>query len=219
MQAIEYETQRNTSLFVGVIFSPSFPYWHIEACQAFLNAKKPQLWMLDIQRSHGIASARNNIVLSFLKTNYSHLMLLDSDVILFEDTIARMLQLDENVVIAHVPQKPNGGVPCIEHSELPFNRGAPVTKEDDTRPVKRFMLCSLGCVLIKRHVFEKMDFPYFRYASQEFDALPDWYRVSEDYYFFVQLEELGIKPVFLPTAKAKHIISAALEPSKGLVNV
>ena len=218
MQAIEYEMRKNTSLFVGVIFSPSFPYWHIEALQAFLNTKKPLRWMLDIERNHGIAAARNKIVQSFLKTTYTHLMLLDSDVILYEDTVTRMLEIDEDVVVANVPQKPDGGVPCVEHSELPYRRGKQISV-NGAQPVKQFMLCGLGCILVKREVFEQMDFPYFRYASQEFDTLPDWYRVSEDYFFFVRLEELGIKPVYLPKAKTKHITSAALECGKGLVLV
>ena len=209
MQAIEVETQNEESLYVGMIFSPTFPYWHIEAFHAFMNAEKPNKWKMQTLKTHGIAAARNKIVAQFLALDYTYFLSMDSDIILDRDTIAQMLHQGEEVVVANVPQKPEGGVPCIKHSELPYMRDDPISVKDN-EPVKDFMLCGMGCVLIRRDVLQNMKFPQFRYVSQEFDTLPDYWRSSEDFYFFLKLHEMGIKPVFLPSAKVKHVTSAAL---------
>ena len=216
MQAVEIENQNNVSLTIGVILSPSFPFWHIHSVLSLLKLKKPQVWELKTINQHGISMARNRIVQQFLMSGMSHLLFLDSDVILSdENTIAQMLQVEEKVVVANVPQKPYGGVTCIKHSELPFARDAPITFRENEL-VKEFMLCGFGCVLIQREVLEKMKYPYFRYTSQESGETSDYESVSEDFYFFIKLYEMGIKPIFLPYVKATHVMTSGLT-DKGII--
>jgi len=84
-----------------------------------------------------------------------------------------MLLVNDDVVVAYVPQKPTGESPCIKHSELPHYRDRPVPYKEG-EAVKDFMMCGMGCVLIKRQVLEEMEFPYFRYSSQEYDISNYW---------------------------------------------
>jgi len=216
MQACQIELQENTSLMIGVMFSPAFPFWHLSAIEGFLKVDKPKRWVFKHLKTYGLASARNQMVQYAILNKFTHILLLDADVILEKDTITKMLLVNDDVVVAYVPQKPTGESPCIKHSELPHYRDRPVPYKEG-EAVKDFMMCGMGCVLIKRQVLEEMEFPYFRYSSQEYD-LPDFWLVSEDYYFFLKLDEMGIKPVFLSDAKVKHITQAALT-DRGLVSI
>lgn len=78
-----------------------------------------------------------------LKGDYTHIWIVEDDMILRPGTLKKMLKADEPIVTANYPVNENG-------------RGA-VFFDKNGEPV----FCGTGCLLIKREVFDKLKEPYF----------------------------------------------------------
>ena len=57
----------------------------------------------------------------------------------------------------------------------------------------------LGCCLIAREVFERIEFPWFKFVAR-----PDGHQTGEDIYFFEKCAEAGIRPYVLPQILCSH---------------
>lgn len=56
-----------------------------------------------------------------------------------------------------------------------------------------------GCLLVKREVFEKIEWPWFKWINN-----PDRSQLTEDIYFFNKVWEAGYKVIAHPGVIAKH---------------
>ena len=139
-----------------------------------------------------VDNARNLIVDQFLKNDsYTHLFSIDSDTIPPADALDKMLAIDADIV--------SGITPIIELDENRVNDSSGFYKRsnclgmDDkliepNTGVVDLKAAGGSCLLIKRHVLEKMEKPLFRFIyidchppGVEFKGTKDM--MSEDYYF------------------------------------
>ena len=190
----QIEPLQKVKIFCGIPVTPSFQYIHLLVQEAWEKAWKPPETIRVFERSHGVASAREKLAEKFLSTDASHFLLLDNDVVIMPDTIARLLQVNKPIVLGRYMEASQNRLPeAFHHSQRPWFRDAPIDfkkhevfefpKEDED-----VILAGLGILLIKREVFEKLDKPYFLYSS-EYGHLDDYFLISEDFFLCLRIQE------------------------------
>jgi len=163
-----------------------------------------------------VGRARNALTARFLKTDCTHLLFLDSDLVFSGDQISKLLSHNEPIV---------GGLYCKKATGLPvqFVLNAcyePIPMRPDGLQEVRYL--GTGFICIAREVFEKMIEVYGEEISYKCDADPkvtEWdfwamgvYRypdgskrwLSEDWLFSQRALDLGYKVYADMSVLAKH---------------
>ncbi|MFA5553469.1 MAG: hypothetical protein WCZ89_02270 [Phycisphaerae bacterium] len=143
---------------------------------------------------------RNSLIRLFLPLkNFDYLMLVDSDIEPPVDCIERLLALDSPLA--------GGCYPVWMHRGL---RWALMNKDTDRRYRLLERLSSLtepfevdaggaGCLLIRRDVFDKVKWPWFKWIEFE-----DGTQESEDVHFFRKCNEAGLRVKIDPKTICNH---------------
>jgi len=160
-------------------------------------------------------SAENALVKEMLeKSDFSHIFMTEMDMILPHDTITKLAALDKDmasgVYFLRAASQRDQGQPCL------YKR-APRTAEQDEKknaeymhsPVKLFPLdkpfqvdcAGLGCVLIKRKVFEGLEPPWFNLDA----GAPDRYGYGSDIYFYKHARDAGFELWIDPSVQCGQI--------------
>jgi len=154
-----------------------------------------------------VDEARNRAVNIFLQNEqFTHLFFLDDDVIPPDDCIDKLLSLKAPITSGIYPLISPVGIQWSvgERGLDPQpNRGKYVYKLVDrlkshTEPFEADM-AGTGCLLIRRDVFDKLEWPYFKTLS-----FKDGSRMTEDTYFFERTFEAGIKLIIHPEIQCSH---------------
>jgi GT2 family glycosyltransferase len=128
-----------------------------------------------------LTMARNYFVKNFLKNpEYTHLYMLDDDVVPPPDALDRLLAINAPVATAVYPlftTKPVMSAMSMTDSEWPRKV---VFKPFQARHA------GLGCMLVERRVFETVKFPWFYFDERE-----DQPFVGEDVWFCFKVREAG----------------------------
>jgi hypothetical protein len=173
-----------------------------------------------------IDDARNQIAEGFLKSDVEWLFWMDSDMTFPKDTLVKLFnvaeQKDAKMVTGVYYQRKGGFLPCIwsrgQETETGAVTGVATLKGKNNKYAGSFMIINsekkepfevhsagFGCVLIHRSVLEVMDRPWFQFIKGT---------CSEDFYFFVQAQELGFKLWADPTIDLGHIGDAPIITKK-----
>ena len=152
-------------------------------------------------KGYDCARARNEIVKLFLdeSENYTHLMMVDSDVILQKDLfttdnsyLVSLLYEDCDVLLGWYPRKsdPNRTEIFMEGYD-----GYPAAARWNCKELSKWSRefipikgGGLGCAIISRRVLEKIEYPYFNYVTRN-----DGTYQSEDLYFCDKARNAGFK--------------------------
>lgn len=153
------------------------------------------------------ASAQNALVQDMLNIpDATHLFLTEMDMILPDDCITKLLALDKDmasgVYFLRSPEQVGRGQPCL-YKRAPGTEwrrriaarenGAylcsPVSLFPTDRPFE-IDVAGLGCVLIKREVFEAMKKPWFDVKAGSGEALTGY---GSDMFFYAHAREKGFK--------------------------
>ena len=140
--------------------------------------------------------ARNEIVEEFLKSDCTHLLMVDSDTIPPLDALDKLLAHDLDIVTAITP--------IIEHdvsrkndSNGFYKKYNAVDMNDQfTQPNVGLIPirgCGGSCILIKRHVFEKLPEPWFEFRNKDDTGKKTF--IGEDVYFIMMAISRGFKPM------------------------
>ena len=145
--------------------------------------------------------ARNLIIEDALNIpDMTHIFFLDADTRPPDDALAKLLSHNKDVVAGVTPMLMN------EHKVWSVSRGTDNNGgykwvDYDKLPDELFNVCALGgtTILIKRKVFEAMEFPYYKtvYASP-------YDRLGEDIYFANKARKLGFELWVDPSVKCGH---------------
>jgi hypothetical protein len=160
-------------------------------------------------------SAENRLVLEMLhaRPKFTHLFMTEMDMILPHDVIVKLMALDKDmtsgVYFLRADLQKDAGQPCL------YKR-APIAKDEDKgnadymhAPIKIFPqdqpfqvdCAGLGCMLIKRHVFEKMPYPWFDMAAgSKYE-----YGYGSDIYFSKHAKDHGFELWIDPTVQCGQI--------------
>lgn len=154
---------------------------------------------ISAQSGPRIASSRNEIVRSFLKTNREWLWMVDTDMVFGSDTLQRLLDADREIVgaLCH-GQDPSGNVFGVAHefTETGMRRIADLP-DDELIEVDA---TGAACLLVHRDVFAKLEanadnplYPWFQ-EGRTLGGL----EVGEDVCFCLKAKEQGYQ-IFVHT--------------------
>lgn len=133
-------------------------------------------------------SAQNALVKDFLSIpDATHLFLTESDMILPDDCIIKLLALDKDMASGLYFLRHGNGQPCLYkktfvHRDNKFLH-SPVSLFPTSEPF-RIDCSGVGCVLIKRKVFETVEFPWFDLKEANYGS---------DMYFYTKTKEAGLE--------------------------
>ena len=146
-----------------------------------------------------IPDCRNTLVESGLKTNATHFLLVDDDVIIKEGGLKEMIEADADIAFIDYP---------MHYEGERFGNMGTATYDNwlpgDSTEGKPVVWAGLGCCLIKREVFVKLDTPWFEKMNKKLER-DDNGKLDlkgteidlsagggEDVYFFMNAREKGL---------------------------
>ena len=156
----------------------------------------------DFVKGYDCARARNEIVKKAIEGNYDYVFMVDSDIIIPDNSLGMLLENNVDICTGLFPRK-NTKNKEIEIFKLGTKNFENRFTYDDINGNERFEIkgCGFGCVLIKTDVFKKLNYPWFKYVSYDSGSF-----LSEDLYFCVQAAKAGYKIWADPRVRCGHSI-------------
>lgn len=154
-------------------------------------------------------SAENAVAREFLNSDATHLFMTEMDLVLPIDTIPALLQVDRPIVSGLYFLRGGRGQPCLYAKGLTPGRNpfphTPVSVFPTERPFKLGRLggCpGLGCVLLRREVFEAIEEPWFDLKERQ-PKTEEGY--GSDMYFFTKVRDAGFEVWVDPRIRCGHM--------------
>lgn len=155
--------------------------------------------------SRSCAHGRNQIIrYAILKVReVSDIMFFDSDSVPPPETLDVLLSHDKDIVTAVQPLflASRGGIVwnVMDYTDKPVHSFDPIAFDGLPNKLFRVSTCGFGAVLVKRRVFEKMGWPYFKdiYTQHR-------WAVGEDSYFAAKAQECGFEIWADPNLQCEH---------------
>lgn len=162
---------------------------------------KPEKFELAEVEGTNVAMQRNIAVKGFLKTNFTHLFFVDSDMILPKDALMKLISTDKDMATGLYFQKKEPFFPVIGKKSgdklewlIDYQQNSIIEVE----------YCGMGCCLIKRDLLEAI-LP----KIEVIDDIPQFFRYSknftEDIYFCDLVRKNGFKIFCDTSVKCGHI--------------
>lgn len=139
-----------------------------------------------------VCEARNAAVLRMLQNeSTTHLLMVDEDVVPPRGFVRKLLECDSGVA--------SGCVPTINFQQVPYvvvaqgiSGNHPTWYGAWFKGIRETPLCGAACMLIQRHVLEKVCHPWFQWSRDH-----DWYapQEGEDAFFCRRVREEGLGPI------------------------
>ena len=151
---------KGVRLFIGLPIYGQ-PTMAFVTCLMALQARKPCPIQVEVGQGDGVGRTRNALTAMFLRSDCTHLLFMDSDLIGdFTDFVTKLLLAKVPVVGGFYPKKQQGKLEWVVNT-LPGN---PPMRPDNLQPVKYM---GTGFLCIAREVFEQMAAAYPELAFRE----------------------------------------------------
>jgi GT2 family glycosyltransferase len=155
---------------------------------------------------YSIDEVRNNMASYAVSHNFNGIMFVDSDMKLPKDTLVRMINLNKEVVACLYLRK-SEDEEKIEafffdtnpDPDVKFPRKRILKEDIKGNSIIELAAFGFGCVLIKTKVFEKIEYPYFKFIVNGAE------RIGEDVFFCNKLREKQIKMYSVEDLRVSHI--------------
>ena len=185
-----------------LVVVPTFENISTECYESLWNLTKQINVDVDFKaiKGYDCARARNEAVKYFLSSDkdYSHLMMVDSDIILPKLVETDPLYIfnilsNENIGEVFLGWYPRKNDPSRTEMFMPGFDGYPAAARWNCSELRKWPQeiiylkgGGFGCAIIKREVLETIDFPYFRYELRDDNTY-----ISEDLYFCNKVNKYG----------------------------
>jgi len=173
-----------------------------ETFRSIYNLKVPEGYTTRFEYFFGYQIDQIRNLISDWAQHYDYLLAVDSDIVLPQNALEKMIAADKDIVsgiyIQRIP-----GTHTIEIFEATPNGGCDhISWEKLTgKGLTEVAGCGMGACLIKGEVFRKLDYPYFFYKSSiDFSET-----VSEDVFFCQKARENGFRIWADPSIICDHI--------------
>jgi len=159
---------------------------------------------ISMTRGQPIDLSRDTLVHRMQESGAEYMFFLDSDVILPNDAVVRLLSHNQDIIsgVYHVRHNPITPAMWKESPEFPgkynpivgYNEGSLIDVDS----------IGMGCCLIHKRVFEKLEEPYFKWSMDSNQENG----VSEDFYFCKKAREAGFHIYVDTSIQCTHIAKA-----------
>lgn len=154
-----------------------------------------------------VAHARNMMVEGFLKSDATHLWMIDADTIPPPDALEKMLKAGKPVVTGITPILKNNRTTSNVYLDI---SGESASLEEMEKHAEKgewvdVLGCGASCLLIERRVIEKLSKPYFAELWAE-----DGQHVTEDIFFGNTVIDAGFKITCIPSVRCGHVKQVVL---------
>lgn len=180
----------------GVIL-PSRGLVHSRTVESFVNNLCGRAWGLYMAHDLPIPDCFNVPTEQALKDGVDQILFVEEDMVFPDDTFTNMVSMDKPVVSCDYADR---------------RTGKSLTWRDKAGNV---ILTGLGCMLVKREVFEKMEKPYFKRVTAKINSDGSFTELSggtkdtsygtQDVYFCIKIREAGYEIDLLPSANVGHM--------------
>ena len=162
--------------------------------------------------------SRNEIVESAKKDNCDYIFFIDSDIIIKEGQLDRLLSHNKDTITGVYYKRifPYEPLPRKKVTKDLYIYIEPEDKEDniENRTTESKTIepngeiididgTGMGCFLVKMDIFDKIPYPWFEFKY--FNKNGKWAQTSEDLVFCQKLQDIGIKIYCDPFVKCPHI--------------
>lgn len=191
-----------------------------ETMEALFNMKRPKGVQIDLKIVHAyrVSTGRNELALHALTHDYDYLFFVDSDVVIPDFTLEKLLKANVAVVNGTYPRKeldtitnPNPYTTLYRHDRRnlnkinfgPFFMSLAELPKEGIVPVDA---AGLGCTLIKTDVFKILggnDWFHFGNEQQQIDKGP--YCLGEDLWFYRECLRHDIQPYAEASVRCGHV--------------
>lgn len=192
--------EQQKKIVLGIPHTGTLP---VDTVTGLLKIQSKHAINIQLMKSSILYISRDNLVEAAIRAQADYIMFLDSDQIIYEDTIDRLaahLDNGEDIVTTLIFRKDSPYQPCIfcEQIELENKQISlkyyDIENEDLTKPFY-VESCGLGCAMIKLDIFKNIKQPWF---------LPRPY-TGEDISFMWEARQKGYKILCDPTIEIGHI--------------
>lgn len=193
---------------------------HYETMESIYNLDIPEgvKTELKIVHAYNVADGRNNLTDYFLSSDCTHILFVDSDIILPKNALCDLLNMQWYICTGIAYKKnidtivnPDPYAILYYHEEsnktcfCPHFAKRSLFKQGIITPVD---CCGLYCTLIKKELFDMIKKPYFFFAHEEIKSQDkdEPYCIGEDMWFCRKvIQEAGIQIWAHGSVNCKHI--------------
>lgn len=154
---------------------------------------------------HDIALLRNNLVKSFLESDCTHLLQIDSDMIFSSNALLNLALRNVDIVGALYFMRYPPFSPCAVKFEGDTIHEFTVS-ELETKELIEVSRIGTGLILVRREVFENVKYPWFLTRKKNGQVV-----MSDDYYFCDKAREVGYKIYLDTSVPCQHVTTAAID--------
>lgn len=179
-----------------LIAVPTNKYVETETFKSIYDLIIPEGYETELQFFYGYNIDQIRNLIAEWGKNYDYLFCVDSDMVLPNDTLVKMIASDKDIISGlYIQRFPDRHV--LELYQHTFDGGTENIPYQtiEGRGVISIAGCGFGCVLIKSEVLRAMSYPHFLYKS----AILMQDTVSEDIYFCMKARDAGFS-IFADTS-------------------
>lgn len=153
--------------------------------------------LFEFVRGYDVSTARNKIVQRMLDLGCDYVLMVDNDVTVPRDALVNLMEHGVDVVSGYYAHRNSENdstttTNLCKRGELnytmQFTGEELAQKRDGGELLIRIHGGGMGCILIKRSVFERVKYPWYDWVNYKGSGM-----LSEDLYFCEQCKHAGIK--------------------------
>lgn len=173
---------------------------HSKFVLSFILMEKPREYAFFLPQFPGyIDKIRNNIVEQALKSECTHLLMMDTDQTYPIETIPKLMFHDKDIVAAKVHRRYPLFDPILYRGSINNFTSVP-DEEWIGADLVEIDATGTGCVLFDLKVFENIPYPWFKEETGD-DGKP----IGEDIYFYAKAKEAGYQIFADVSLKIGHL--------------
>lgn len=159
----------------------------------------------DYCKGYDCATARNKIAQEAIDGGFDYVLMVDSDIILPQDTIDFLIQDAPDICVGVYPRKNTncGQTELFKFSEKDYLDRFTFDDLSQYADYDRIMVkgSGMGCALIKTEVFSRLPYPWFRYVQYNNGDV-----LSEDLFFCDVARKNGLNILADMRVKCGHLV-------------
>lgn len=197
------ENKMDKKILIAV---PTFESIKPECFKSIYGLKRPEGYSLyfDYVSGYDCAKARNQIAKNAMAGEYDYVLMVDSDIQLPRDALVKLLECKSDIALGwYYRKRTKTDQTVIFTFGKNFDDQNCITGSTMIHEVPRAIEVKgggLGIALIKVEIFEKLQYPYFKFITYSDDSV-----LSEDLYFCNKASERGFNIKCNPSVKGNHI--------------